>query len=119
MVVIRVHESSLGKVQLGQDVQIKINALPGKNYSGKVTKIAPLPDAASVFMNPDLKVYDTQIMIEGVFPEIRTGMSCEATVRIDTYTDALFVPMQAVVGGQDGQTIVYVLNGKEDASSCC
>tara|TARA_R110002073_G_scaffold239285_1_gene400717 strand:+ start:251575 stop:253164 length:1590 start_codon:yes stop_codon:yes gene_type:complete len=110
MVVIRIHESSLGKISLGQSVQVKINALPGKQYVGRVTKIAPLPDAASAFMNPDLKVYDTQIMIDGIFPEIRTGMSCEATILVDEYEDALFVPMQAVVGrGTD--TVVYVKNG--------
>ena len=110
MVVIRVHESALGKVQIGQDVQISIDALPGRSFTGKVTKIAPLPDAASVFMNPDLKVYDTQIMIDGVFPKIRTGMSCKATILIEDHADALAVPLQAVVG-RAGETVVYVVNG--------
>ena len=110
MVVIRVHESALGKVKIGQSVQIIIDALPGRSFSGKVTKIAPLPDAASVFMNPDLKVYDTQIMIDGVFPKIRTGMSCKATILIEDHADALSVPLQAVVG-HAGETVVYVKSG--------
>lgn len=110
MVVIRVHESALGKVKLGQSVQISVDALPGRSFTGKVTRIAPLPDAASVFMNPDLKVYDTQIMIDGVFPKIRTGMSCKATILIEDHYDALSVPLQAVVG-RAGETVVYVRNG--------
>jgi len=110
MVQIRIHESVLGKVKIGQPVQIKIDALPESSYTGRVTKIAPLPDAASVFMNPDLKVYDTQIMIDGVFPEIRTGMSCKAKILIAQYIDALSVPLQAVVG-RNGKSVVYVIKG--------
>lgn len=112
MVVVKIHESALGKVKLGQKVRITIDAISGKEYTGEVTRIAPLPDAASVWMNPDLKVYDTNIMIDGVDPKIRTGMSCKATILIDEYDDALFVPMQAVVG-QNGQTMVYVKDGSK------
>ncbi len=112
MVVIRVQESALGKVKIGQQVQIKIDAMPNADFTGRVTKIAPLPDATSVFMNPDLKVYDTQIMIDGVHPSLRTGMSCKATVLIEHYPDALFVPIQAVVG-RNGESVVYVRQGDE------
>ncbi|MGJ8636465.1 MAG: efflux RND transporter periplasmic adaptor subunit [Phycisphaerales bacterium] len=111
MVVIRVHETALGKVQLDQEAEITIDALPGRRFKGRVTKIAPLPDATSVFMNPDLKVYDTQIMIDGIYPEIRTGMSCKASILVEDFDDAMSVPIQAVVG-RDGESIVYVSNGK-------
>lgn len=113
MVAIRIHETALGKVQVGQDAEITIDALPGRRFTGKVTKIAPLPDATSVFMNPDLKVYDTQIMIDGIFPAIRTGMSCKANILVEDFDDALSVPIQAVVG-RDGKSVVYVSNGKEN-----
>ncbi|MDF1808726.1 MAG: efflux RND transporter periplasmic adaptor subunit [Phycisphaerales bacterium] len=112
MVVVRVQESSLGKVQVGQKVNISIDALPDDRFQGTVTKIAPLPDATSVFMNPDLKVYDTQIMIDGIHPSIRTGMSCKATILIEDYESALSVPIQAVIG-RGSETIVYVKNGND------
>lgn len=110
MVVIRVHETSLGKVSLDQVAQISIDAMPGKKFTGKVTRIAPLPDATSVFMNPDLKVYDTHIMIDGVHPELRTGMSCKATILIESHDNTLSVPIQAVVG-MNGESVVYVNSG--------
>ena len=110
MVVIRVQESALGKVEIGQRVEIGIDALPEQRFTGRVTKIAPLPDAQSVFMNPDLKVYDTQIMIDGVHPQLRTGMSCQATILIAEYNAALAVPLQAVVG-RGSESLVYVLDG--------
>ncbi len=112
MVQIQIHESALGKVQIGQPVRIRVDALSESVFSGRVTKIAPLPDATSVFMNPDLKVYDTQIMIDGVHPQLRTGMSCQATILVEEHLDAISVPLQAVVGRGD-QSLVYVQEGGE------
>ena len=112
MVRMQIHESALGKVKIGQPVQIRIDALPESRFTGRVTKIAPLPDAQSVFMNPDLKVYDTDVMIDGVHPELRTGMSCQATILVEKHLDAIAVPMQAVVGRGD-QSLVYVVSGNE------
>jgi HlyD family secretion protein len=112
MVQMQIHESSLGKVKLGQDVQIRIDALPEMSFTGRVTRIAPLPDAQSVFMNPDLKVYDTDVMINGVHPELRTGMSCQSTILIEEHLDAISVPMQSVVG-RGGDSLIYVVNGNK------
>tara|TARA_R110000868_G_scaffold119469_1_gene316512 strand:+ start:213935 stop:215527 length:1593 start_codon:yes stop_codon:yes gene_type:complete len=112
MVSIQIHETALGKVQLNQIAQITIDALPGQNFTGRVTKIAPLPDATSVFMNPDLKVYDTQIMIDGIHPALRTGMSCKASINIEVYDNAMSVPIQAVVG-HNNETVVYVSSGNQ------
>ena len=112
MVRMQIHESALGKIKIGQPVNIRIDAMPESSFTGRVTKIAPLPDAQSVFMNPDLKVYDTDVMIDGVHPELRTGMSCQSTILIEKHIDAIAVPLQAVVGrGQD--SMVYVIEGNK------
>jgi HlyD family secretion protein len=83
-------------------VVVTVDALPGRKFSGRVTHIAPLPDAQSLWMNPDLKVYTTRIFIDGNDSAIRTGMSCQAEIVIENYADVLFVPVQAVlrVGGK-------------------
>jgi len=104
---VKVHESSLDKIQPGQQVSITVDALPGRTYLGKVTRIAPLPDPQSVFLNPDLKVYQTDIDILDEDPALRTGMSCRARILVTRYDDAVFVPIQAVVR-VDGRHRVYV-----------
>jgi len=93
---VRVHESNLNKVKAGMGVRIKIDALPGETFTGHVTRIAPLPDAQSSFMNPDLKEYVTQIEIEGATPNLRTGMTCEAEIMVARFDNATFVPVQSV-----------------------
>jgi HlyD family secretion protein len=104
---IKIHESSLKKVRRGMPVSLSVDALPGMRFNGSVTKIAPLPDARSAFMNPDLKLYDTEIRIDGGGDVLRTGMNCEATVQIASYSNAIYVPVQCVVQ-IDRQPTVFI-----------
>ena len=110
MAEVQIHESSLEKVQIGQPVRVTADALPGKMFTGKVAFIAPLPDAASAWMNPDLKVYPTKIFLDGVNPDLRTGMSCRAEIIVEQHPDALYVPVQAVIRVRNEPT-VYVRAG--------
>ncbi len=108
---IDIHESSLKKVSVGLPVKVTVDALPGKIFTGRIIKIAPLPDAQSMWMNPDLKVYTTEIYLDGNSSFLRTGMSCRAEIIIEEYQDALYIPIQAVLR-IGGAATVYVLEGK-------
>jgi HlyD family secretion protein len=107
---VNVHEASLKKVHPGLPVVITVDALPGRKFIGKVDSIAPLPDAQSMWMNPDLRVYNTQISIGEEEPALRTGMSCKAEIIVAYYEDALYVPVQSVIQ-VGGEYVVYVVNG--------
>ena len=109
---IKVHESALDKVAVGLPVEITVDALPGKSYRGEVANIAPLPDAISVWLNPDLKVYNTDIYLESSSGELRTGMSCRAEIFVERIDEAVYVPVQSVVR-RDGRTLVFLVeNGR-------
>jgi len=110
MAEVQIHESSLEKVQPGLSVRVSVDALPGQVFMGRVGKIAPLPDAQSAWLNPDLKVYPTEIYLGGRHPELRTGMSCQAEILVEKLADAVYVPIHAVVR-RGGQPTVYVRAG--------
>ncbi len=112
MVDARVHESSLEKIRLGLPVRITIDAVPGKVFNGRVSSIAPLPDAQSMFMNPDLKVYKTLINVEGNGNDLRSGMSCQAEIIIDQFKETTYIPVTAVLR-VNGKPTVYVAKGNE------
>jgi HlyD family secretion protein len=107
MADVKVHESSLKKISVGLPARLTVDALPGQAFTGTVANIAPLPDAQSIFLNPDLKVYRTEVHIDGDGNDLRTGMSCRAEIVITRYDDALFVPVQAVLRVK-GKPTVYV-----------
>lgn len=108
---VAIHESSLDKVRVGLPVKVTVDALPGKVFFGKVAKIAPLPDALSAFLNPDLKVYDTDIYLDEPSEDLRTGMSCKAEIIVEQYEKATYVPVQAVLRIR-GKPTVYVMDGE-------
>ena len=107
---VKIHESVMDKVELGMPAQVTVDALPGRSFTGKVTRIAPLPDQTSAWLNPDLKVYSTEIRLDGEQAGLRTGMSCRVEIFVERYPDALFVPIQSVVR-IEGQTTVFVPRG--------
>ena len=106
-----VHEASLTKIRPGLRTTLRVDALPESMFRGRVTTVAPLPDAQSMWLNPDLKVYSTQIDIEGPVDGLRTGMTCLADILVEEYTDAVYVPVQAVVRVA-GRPTVYLASGK-------
>jgi HlyD family secretion protein len=108
---VMVHESYLKKITTGMPAIITVDALQGKTLFGTVKSIAPLPDARSMWMNPDLKVYNTIISIDGEDPMLRTGMSCQANIIVQQYDNAVYVPLQAVIR-VGREPAVYVKTGK-------
>ncbi len=109
-VEVQVHESALEKVERGLPARITLDALPGRVYQGRVVRIAPLPDSAMSWMNPELKVYSTQINLEGEALDLRTGMSCRAEIIIEQHDNVLAVPIQSVIR-VNGRPTVYVKTG--------
>ena len=110
MAEVQVQESSLEKIRPGLPVRITVDALRGEAFSGKVVTIAPLPDARSMFMNPDMKVYGTKIHIEGGGHALRSGLTCKAEIIVEQYPSATYVPVQSVVRVK-GQTTAFVKSG--------
>ena len=109
---VQIHESSLDKIHLGQPVTVTVDAIDGKAFSGRVVKIAPLPDPQRMWMNPDLKIYNTEVNLDSNDDSLRTGMSCMAEIVIEQYQDVLYIPVQAVVKVK-GKTTVYVVSDKK------
>ena len=110
---IGVYEASLDKMRVGLPAKVTVEALPGERFTGRVAYIAPLPDAQSAFMNPDLKIYDTIIYLDDTANTslLRAGMSCTAEIIVEQYKDETYIPVQAVLR-VGGDPTVYVVNGK-------
>ena len=105
-VEVKIHETWIDKIEPNQPAEIKVEAFPDKTFTGRVLKKAPLADAEN-WLNPDLKVYATDIGIDGTHDALKTGMTGKVTVIIDKLQDVLYVPIQSVVTVED-KKICYV-----------
>jgi HlyD family secretion protein len=108
-----VHEASLQKVRVGLPVVVTVDALLGRKLMGTVTRIAPLPDPQSMWMNPDLKVYKAEITLDSNDISLRSGMNCKAEIIVEQYADVVYVPIETVLR-VGGQPTVYVF--REDGA---
>ncbi len=104
---IQVQETDLNKVTKGLPVSVTVDALPEESFEGVVKYVSPLPNQRQEYLNPNLKVYNTDIEIHGDVEPLRNGMSCKAEIVVEQFEDAVYIPIQAVVR-IEGQTMVYV-----------
>ncbi len=105
-VEVKIHETWIDRIEPNQPAEIKVEAFPNKTFTGRVLKKAPLADAED-WLNPDLKVYSTDIGIDGKHDYLKTGMTGKVTIIIDKLNDVLYVPIQSVVTIED-KKICYV-----------
>lgn len=92
-----IRESALKSVTTGMPVEVTCDAVPDAIFDGTLTKIAPMPDTARRWMNPDIKEYPAEISIADGRGALKNGLGCHVKIRIAEYEDAVSVPIQCVV----------------------
>ena len=112
LVEVKIHESFINQIKPGLLAYVTVDSMPDRRFIGSVRRVAPLPDTASRYMNPNLKVYSTEVVIEEPLPDIKPGVSAHAEVVITNLTKVISVPVQAVTTIK-GQQYVY-LAGKTE-----
>jgi len=109
-----VHESVITRVIEGQKVSITVDSLPDRKFSGTVLKVAVLPDSQNRWLNPNLKVYETDISIQGVHADLKPGMSAEVRIIVNELSQVLMIPLQAVrTQGNERVCLVKTRSGTE------
>lgn len=106
-VSIKVHESHISMVREGLPAFVVLDSLPDQRFRGKINKVALLPDKQSSWANPNLKVYNTEILVVDKLPDVKPGVSARAEIVIAQLQDVVTVPIQAVTTRQ-GKQVCYV-----------
>ncbi len=102
MAVVRVHEAKTDKLVLGQRATVTVEGIPGRTFTGTVTRIAALADSQSGWLNPDLKEYETEITLDPTDATLKPGVTAHTEILVDTVENKLAVPVPAIYtkGGQ-------------------
>ena len=96
-VSVSIHEASIEKIDVGQDALITVDAFPERTVKGKVIKVAVLPDSPMRWLNPDIKVYKTEVSMDERWEGLKPGMSAKVEIVVARLKNAMSVPVQAVV----------------------
>lgn len=96
IVEIRVHESHVLQIHPGLQAYVTVDSIPDRRFKARVTKVAVLPNSQDRWMNPNLKVYSTDVLIEEQLPDLKPGASARAEIVVTNLVNALTIPLQAV-----------------------
>jgi multidrug efflux pump subunit AcrA (membrane-fusion protein) len=105
---IYVSEIEVAKVRKGQQVEIGVDAFPGKQYRGTITFIANIGENLP---NTTDKVFEVQVTLDGSDPLLRPSMTTSNKIIVNRINDAVFIPIECVQAGIDSIPFVYRKNG--------
>jgi len=109
---VKIHEAWVDKIEPNLSTRITVDAFPDKTFTGEVVKVAPLADPQAFWLDTGLKVYTTEVSIEGTDYSLKPGMSAKVEIIIEELSDVISVPVQAVAN-RDGSKVCYVLDSKD------
>jgi multidrug resistance efflux pump len=95
-----VGELDRGHLTVGQKVAVKVVALAGKEFEGKVKNIGGTSGP------PWDRRFEARIALDKAAPELRPGMTSNMVITVDTLDNVLWIPSQALFES-DGRTFVY------------
>ena len=101
--LVAISESDYSKVGKGDSVEITADAIPGKTFYGKITRIYPTIDPAT-------RTFTVEVVVENNYKTLRPGMFARVTIKFGS-NESVVIPDVAVVKQQgSGERFVYVVN---------
>ncbi|MEZ5172210.1 MAG: efflux RND transporter periplasmic adaptor subunit [Bacteroidia bacterium] len=98
-----IDESDFELIKTGQEVQIAIDAYPGKLFKARITRIYPVLNKTEQAFKADATFTDEN-------PDLIYGLNLEANVIIRTGKDVLTIPRSALMAGD---SVIVVREGKK------
>lgn len=104
-----VDENQIVEVAVGQEVDVRVDALPGHAYRGRVVEVGS--SGARRAGQGDVTFFEVDVLLENPDDRLRPGMSVRAEIETAAQDAALVVPVQAVAerAAEDGGGTVQVV----------
>jgi HlyD family secretion protein len=107
---VKVDETDIVNVKLGQAADVTIDAIPNKTFKGHVTEIGNtailrstgLAASQSAVSSQEAKDFKVVIALDNPPEDIRPGLSCTSKIITATRQKALSIPIQALTVRQRG-----------------
>ena len=107
--LVGISENEYTKVKKGDVVTITVDALPGRTFSGKVTRLYPTINAAT-------HTFNAEVIVQNADRALRPGMFARVTVNFGT-NHHIVLPDRCIVKQEGtGQKFVYLLRNDDTVS---
>jgi HlyD family secretion protein len=92
-----VDETAVPSVKLGQEAVVRIDAYPNQTFSGVVTEVGSSPISGTATGSTDAIKFKVKVRIKNPPASIKPGLSVQADILTGFRSQALVVPIQALV----------------------
>ena len=127
---VKVDETDIVNVSLNQAADITVDALPGRTFKGHVTEVGDqallrttgIATSQSTTGTEEAKDFKVVVTLDNVaenhLTELRPGLSTTARITVAERSNALTIPIQALVQrNPENEKVLYANHGKPPASS--
>ena len=108
---LKLEEVDRGKLELGQQVKIRVDAIPDKEFLAEIDYISPIANLVFRGGQQSEKTFPARATLKNLDPRLRPGMSSTAEVIIEKNPNQLLIPTRASFD-RNGKPAVYVQVGK-------
>lgn len=95
--------TEVSRVRQGMPVQVTVDGLGGKQYSGTVAAVSALGQSVG-------RLFDVRIQLAAVDAALRPGMFARGVITVRTIPNATTLPRTAIVE-REGEKFVFVMDG--------
>jgi HlyD family secretion protein len=122
---VKVDETDIVNVQLGQPAEVTIDALPGKVFKGHVTLVGDqallrstgIATSQSTTGTEEAKDFKVVVTLDNPSSELRPGLSCTAKVTTAHKVNVLSLPIQALTMHDPATDNVKAASGVQAAAT--
>ena len=108
----RVDETERGRLALNQSVTIHLDAIPDRQFTGKIDEISTIASEDYSAGWPIPRNFDLRITLDQLDPRLRPGMTAQITIIVERIPDVLIIPVHATFQ-KEGETFAYVWDGSK------
>ncbi|UCE03192.1 MAG: efflux RND transporter periplasmic adaptor subunit [Candidatus Latescibacterota bacterium] len=112
-VLTEVNEMDIDKVQVGQPVEIRLDAVQDALFHGKVARIGTLARhkvSRATGKRTGVKVFTIDVDVEDADERLRPGLSAIVSIHVGQFNTVTYAPVEAIFN-RDGSTVAYVKRG--------
>lgn len=98
-----VSEIDIGKVKVGQPVEVTVDALPGRKFRGSVQRILPTADTKS-------RHFTVRIAVLNRTGDLRPGMFARGNIEVARHENTVIIPKDALISSGRTQAVYTVIS---------
>jgi RND family efflux transporter MFP subunit len=108
---LKLEEVDRGKLKMGQTVNVRVDAIPDKEFAAEIDWISPIANLIFKGGATPEKKFPARATLKNLDPRLRPGMSASAEIIIEREPNQLLIPVRSSFD-KDGKPAVYVQVGQ-------